>query len=419
MSIAVLLSLIAAALAADGGIVLHDGSLPAAIAAVSRDTGVGSERLDGRRPTELVGDGAVATGGDIAVLPCTGTVRSNDTIRRAVGEATEMWLAMDVTAARARLMVGLEHLACFTDPLEPTMAARGAFLLGALLHAEGDEAGAISAFSGALRFSPELEWDTDIPPDAKPLLERARTERMAAPLAVLHLVPGERGGASLRIDGRAPIGDNNAIQLVAGRHLIQIIHPFPATVLVELPPGGEAWIVVPSLVEDTWAAANNTGKDRARLRGLVEAAEPKLSRTIYLASESGTHRLEVGADEWTLETRSVADKVRRPLLVGGGVTLAAGLSLMAATSARGGGLAREITDDQGAVRPNLDTVSHRLKTQQIARQRKLYWVGAGMATVGLLATSAGAWIAIKNRRLQAGAMVLPGGGGLRLTTVLP
>ncbi len=422
MTLALAVQLTGPARAEQGShVVIHDGDLPEALEQVSNDTGVDKTRLDGRRPTELVGGDKPLLAGTATISACTAESIDNDAFRSSVNEATELWFAMDTAAALARVESSLQKLPCIHEPLEPSMAAQAAFLLGALRAAQGDESGARVAFDQALRIKPTLVWNPDVPPDAQPLFNQVQAEQADTPRTTLQVIPGDPGAVPLRVDGQSPVGDPNALKLAAGPHLIQVLGATTHTMLATFEPDGHAWLIVPSQIDDTWAARADEPQYRRALQGLVHAAQFSDTTTVYVPGKDGTWQYTPSSRAWQRTTRPLGDRLRNPLLIGGGVALATGAVFMTITAVKASSIEEDIRDDQAATAPSLSTRSYQQKVDALATQRRWYWVGAGVASAGVIALGTGTWLSIKhrNRSLSIAPMGLIGGMGLAVHGGLP
>ena len=399
-------------------VVLHAGDLPTALEKVQRDTGTQAALLDGRRPGSLLPGDKPIVAGKVRINRCGGKPATNAELHREIAAAAEMWLAMDIKSADTRLAGALSRVVCLSEPLEPSMAARGAFLRGAILHALGDTPGAKSAFGVALRYRPELTFDADIPPDAAPLFKEAKAARESLAPATIQIVPGQPGALDLRVDGHSAAAKEGKIALSSGTHLLQVVRPVSITLEVTIEANTTTSLVLPGMVKDEWATQIDDPARRADLLGLIRASSIGQSSVVFVPGKTGTWSLEPEADVWQLKTRSIRDRLQQPLLVAGGVSLASGAVVMAIYASQAAAVRSDISEDQASTSPTLNTATYRAKLDTLARHRTWYWTGAGVATAGLIAAGTGAWLrwAPRTQRVHVQPVPMLGGGGLLLTT---
>jgi hypothetical protein len=399
--------------AGSAGVVLHAGDLPAALERVAADTGADPAALDGRRPTALVSGQMPRITGAKHLRQCTGRPVSHAMLRRDLDLATEMWLAMDVAAADAALATVLDRIVCLSEPLEPSMAARAALLRGVLRHALKDDPGASTAFAQALRYQPDLQWDGDIPPDAKSLFESARETAPDRGAASLHLVPGAPGLTEVRVDGHSVVPIDGRVALSAGPHLLQLLRPTILT--VELEATGEVVVVWPTLVQDAWAGEVDEATRQADLLGLARSSALDPSAIIFAPGAQRTWRLDPGTTVWTPQTRPLGDRLARPLLLGGSVAVLAGGALMVRASLRASDIVSGVEDDQSGASPSLDSTTYRTEIDALASERRWYGSGAGLAALGAALSGTGLALELSGAHpWRLGPMALPGGAGVGL-----
>jgi hypothetical protein len=288
------------------------------------------------------------------------------------------------------------------------------FVLGILHFAGGDQTAARGAFERALSFRPDLAWDDDFAPDARPLFDAARATAGQRSSAMLRLVAGSVD--QVRIDGQVPAEQDGIIDVSAGTHIVQVIGESVHTLVVDLPNDTATWLVIPAAVDDALIDVVLTSEGRAALEGLLHGSSVGQREVVFIAHPSGTWRYDPQGRTWKRQQVDLARSVRTPLIIGGGVGVVLGGVLMAVHSSKANQLASGVKSDQAGTNPTLNTTDHQDRQAQWKRARTGYWVGTGIGATGLVAAAVGGALFLNAHpgpvRLMAAP--LPGGGALHL-----
>ena len=185
-------------------LMIYAGSSHAAQLRVRRVTEETAKAVDARTLPDLVAGGSPYLVGVEDQSSCADSPSTNEQVLRQVVDSHEMRVNMNLSGASDLLKAAAESLGCLSQPVESTTGARVHFVLGILHFAGGDEAAARGAFDRALSFRPDLAWDDDFAPDARPLFDAARAATGQRSSAILRIVAGSVD--QVRIDGQAPAG---------------------------------------------------------------------------------------------------------------------------------------------------------------------------------------------------------------------
>ena len=219
-----------------GGSVLNLADVPDAEAQVAAAATVEASSLTtvtfvalAQRPSRLEGGGELSW--------CEGAPTDLAGLQSSVEAAEKSLAYMEYEAAATSLGAAIEGMACLTEPVDPSLAARAHYLQGITAHRSGFAEAATESFQQAFAFDPDLTWDDSYPPKAKTLFDVAKASS-AEPVAVT-VVPR----AALVVDGHKINGD---LSLAPGRHLLQV---GPNTATLELYPGTSPRLVLPGALK--------------------------------------------------------------------------------------------------------------------------------------------------------------------------
>jgi len=224
------------------------------------------------------------------------------------------------------------------DPVEPEVATRLHFLDGIAAHAAGDSAAASRAFARAFVYEPGLNWDGYFAPKAKPLFDEAKVAAQEQAKGQLVLIP-EPGVGTLWVDGQSVDPSLDAIEVVPGDHLVQVLAAEVVTVSVNVEAGGNVQLVIPRALPSEAVAWVDEEARRSDLQHVFDAVLVPGS-TIHMAAGDRVYRTVIGSvepwDELEVPTRylrggnlSPRQVTARSLIYGGGSIGLIGASLAA------------------------------------------------------------------------------------------
>ncbi len=370
--------------------------------------------LEARQFSELL-KGAVVTMNGGTLKACDGNPTTLEGLNTLKEQIEGMVGYMEFENALTSLGHATASLACLRDRLDEEVAPRLYFLEGIAAHGSGDEDRARRAFAAALVFDPELVWDDYFPPDAKPLLDEARSQRDPEAHANLSIVPAPDAGA-LWIDGRIA----NDLNLVPGDHVVQILAGRLHTFLVSISTGTDNVLIIPDALGNEradWVEDASAQSDVSTvLASHLEADTP-----LYFSTPDGVWKMAVGGGAWeSLEitgelvtsadlptgTASSSAKFSKAATMGGAVVFGSGAALAGASFFKGRQVANQAhtTDDWTRYYELEDQYKNwqgRLLVGEAVALAGLLMVGTGYGLDGLSNTGVAPWFG-------------PEGGGLLL-----
>jgi len=236
------------------------------------------------RPPALIGPGAVTA--------CSAAAVDGGTIDAAIQRAESSIDYLEYAAAWNALNEAAAQLGCLSAPLAPGPAARLHFLSGVVANALDDKPSAWTAFRQARIFQPDITWDENFPPDARPMFDAAGVELASTPLVALSLAPQP---GEFWIDGRALPPDAPLPPLLPGAHVIQFGKD-PTTLTVTLEPDADVTLVLPALIPPDGVSWSADPDLRPALAAAVTALLPR-DAVAFFALTDAVWRLDGG--EWT------------------------------------------------------------------------------------------------------------------------
>lgn len=302
--------------------------------------------------------------------PCQGPPSDNATILRQLDEAEELRLSLRAAEAWERLDAARGSWACIAEPADAVVGARMHFLVGIAEHARGNPEGAAQAFRAALRSDPELAWDDDFAPDARPAFDAAKAE--VRPTVSVTVVPA---GAelALRVDGRSLVPRDGVFELRAGPHLLQLSDG--PTFWAELQQ--DDWLVVPGQMPPQLLTGIDQPEERARVEGLL--VDAGANEPVLVAGRTSTW---AWSGEWRQHRPPLGRRVGRPLVVAGGALLTGGLVWMAVEGAE----ARQRHD---AASEAFDTAAYQVLQAEQQAGLTRYKLATGLSALGGLTVLGG------------------------------
>lgn len=274
-------------------------SAKARVAAVAKVDGLEAVSLATLRTRAPVGLGGAR------VLPCTSAAARTSDVEQHLKLAEGAYLYMEAERAKTEASLAAAALGCLSEPLEPALASRVWYLRGLVSFAAGEDTAAEEAFYRARAFDPNLVWDENFAPDARPLFDRTAVRAKVAEPTWVEIVPLPAPG-ELRVDGHPVDAPEGRIALPPGPHLVQIGASQPLTLTLEMRDGVEGTLVVPALLPaDTLAWADDALHQQAL--SLAFAATLQRDRTVFVTDEGGVWQVRAGRDDW-VELRAPSKK---------------------------------------------------------------------------------------------------------------
>jgi hypothetical protein len=296
--------------------------------------------LEARQLSDLLkGASASMTGGTLKA--CEGNPTTLEELHALEEQIEGMVGYMEFENALASLGHATASLACLRDRMDEEVAPRLYFLEGIAAHGSGDEDRARRAFATALVFDPELVWDDYFPPDAKPLLDEARSQRDPEARASLKIYPTPGAGA-LWIDGR--VADD--LNPVPGDHVVQVLAGRMRTFLVSLPAGTENVLTIPDALDNE--RADWVEDDSVRFDVSMVLTSHLEADSLYFSTPDGVWKITVGDWPWesleitgelvtsaNLPTPAASPKFSKAATMGGAVVFGSGAALAGASFFKG------------------------------------------------------------------------------------
>ena len=347
--------------------------------------------LEARQLSDLLkGATAIMIGGTLKA--CEGNPTTLEGLNTLEEQIEGMVGYMEFENALTSLGHATDSLACLRDRIGEEVAPRLYFLEGIAAHGSGDEDRARRAFATALVFDPELLWDDYFPPDAKPLLDEARSQRDSDARASLTIYPTP-GAGTLWIDGRVA----NDLSPVPGDHVVQVSAGRMRTFLVNLPAETDNLLVIPDALGNEradWVEDPSAQFDVS----MVLLTHLDEDTPLYFSTPDGVWRMTVGMGQaWEFlevtgelvtsadlptSTASSSFQFSRAATMGGAVVFGSGAALSGASLFKGRKLEAQAHNTTDWTR------YYELEDQYQSWQSRLF-VGEAVALAGLLLVGAG------------------------------
>jgi hypothetical protein len=324
--------LILATLAFAASPVLSGGEPAAAIAAVSRSTGVPQWELRPLGVADLFpGEGALLLGAEQPAQCAAG--ESNPTeVRELVARGEKLLLRQEWTELRARLREAAALLPCLSAPAEASSLSRLFFLDGFAAGELLDATSASASFRRARAAQPDLPWDDRYPGRARTAFDAVSS----APAAngTLVLGPGYEAVDQLWIDGGLTPVSKGTVSLSEGLHIVQVLQPRVETWIVSVRASRTTALVQAAAARERVLASAGDELGKSVIRAAVDRT---LGADAELWVVTGSQLWRVGS---TWESRALVPdaaatkpKPAGPLLVGLGAGLALGGAVVAIEAA--------------------------------------------------------------------------------------
>jgi len=353
--------MVLSALAAEP-VVLYTDPADEALRQVARHTGV--HNVEPRRVEGLLNADQPYWVGAEPVERCTRGAGTNADLLRLLGEAEELRLAMQIDPWRDRLDQATSVWTCLDEPADASLGARLHFLRGIAAITVPDELAAAEAFRTARRSDPDLAWDPDFSPDARPVFDRVTREQPPRDVR-LQLVPAA-AEAVLRVDGRVLSARDGKVTVPAGLHLVQLQDG--PTWWLDL--ADDASLVLPTAVGPALLEGVDDPTTQRDLEALARSAGVQ---TLYVPGAKRTW--EWSDAGWVGHRTPLRRRLAAPLLVGGAAVGLAGVGWMVAETQAGRGRLDEAS-------PTLGSVGYRSLEQQHTAGQTRWTAAVALAASG-------------------------------------
>lgn len=368
-------------------VVLFAGSPSRAVSRVVQDIDGDAKDLDARRLKDLLVNAEPYMVGGEAVMGCLGTPSTQAEILKQIALAEELLKLLEVGRAQSEIDAAARSWRCLSQPAESAVGARLNLVRGVIRYAAGDSAGARVAFSEALQYQPQLEWDTDFGEEPQPLFRQARQER--EPIASFSTVPYDApvslrvDGQPVRIEGQPIKGDAQTIAIAPGDHVVQLVEADGTVQNFWRRVGaGEAiQLVIPEQLSDDRLARVDEVSVRADLTTIITASSLAERPAFYVPSRNSSWSFEPQVGQWEQRRQPWTKRNRQGLFLSGGASLVIGGGAMIFSSVLAANQREQIeTDDR------LNTNRYDQLVRPWPWLRAGYWGGAGLVGLGVVGT---------------------------------
>lgn len=302
---------------------------------------------------------------------------------------------------------------CLAEPVSPDALASPSFLMGLYEFGEKNDDTAGAAFSEALVLDLEFPWDLNYPPDAQLLFSNAKMALVDGPRVRLRLsLPP---GSAIWVDGHPVQAPLDGVDLVLGRHLIQVGDEEGAALsgtFVETSRAGDLLLLDPA----TFGAPAGTDPDRmARASALFAAlsssgtevpqyvVDHSAGPTVWQWDPAESELVALaGLASDPLEQKARSFRVAGGAMVGAGAAMAAAGAVLAGT---GWSRAEDAEAEMIPTGGGFSGVDTALYDEHVGDHRDAMhlnhagWVGVG---VGAAALAVGVPLLVHGTRLEQG-----------------
>jgi hypothetical protein len=265
------------------------------------------------------------------VSGCSGAVMSNSRLKKLTQTADNDLAYYELEKAQERLDSAVDGLVCLQDTIEVDVVQRLYFLQGILQHSLENPQEATKAFSLAIRFKPDLQWDDNFAPDAKPLFVEAKKSFSQAKEIPLEIIPKD-ATPNIWVNGVALISGAEHL-LYEGENIIQVVGSTIQTHKIMVDGSvDKLQLVVPStmpITANTWVSDDT---QREELDFVLSNVLPQESE-LFVHNSGEVWTTMIGSTEWVqlevpkrVENRANAKAISGKVLFWSGIgTMAAGL----------------------------------------------------------------------------------------------
>ena len=231
-----------------------------------------------------------------AIELCDGAAMTNERLRQLTSKAGNALSYYELEIAEKHLTNAAGALVCLQEPLDQGVAQRLYYLQGMLAHYREDNSTAEEAFTLAIRFQPDLQWDDNFGEKGIDLFESARRAFSRTIEVPLKVVP-RSATQHIRING-VPLYPGDEQKLFAGRSVVQVMGLTVQTTEMTIDPRtAELTLIVPSTVPpeaSSWVAEE---AGRSELSFLFSnSLENK--QHVYIHDRGRIWHTEVGTETW-------------------------------------------------------------------------------------------------------------------------
>jgi hypothetical protein len=284
--------------------------------------------LAGNHPAILLsktGDGPAVPS---SVIGCSGSVMSNSRLKVLTQTADNDLAYYELENAQKRLESAVKGIICLQDTLEVDVVQRMYFLQGILDHSMDKPDEATKAFSLAIRFKPDLQWDDNFPPDAQKLFIEAKKSFSKAKEIPLTISPVS-ATPNIWVNGVA-LTSGATHFLYEGENIVQVLGATIQTHKVMVNSDVESLqLVVPSTMpidSNTWVS------DEAK-RGELDFVLSNILPTgseLYVHNSGEVWTTNIGTTEWAqLDVPRYVENRANAKVISGKVLFWTGIGAMA------------------------------------------------------------------------------------------
>lgn len=401
------LALLLAGQAHASDLLLHDGDAENALKLAIEHAEVDKD-IEQVAFADLVTGRAATVVGRGQVGSCAKNPTTRLDVAEAIEGAEESLTLLELEQAAQRLDAADEVVVCLRDLVDPAQVGRIFYLRGLLAWYGEDEDGAREAWRQGHIIDADLAWDDQFAPDGKDVFDAARDALVDEAFAVLELIPDPD---PVHLDGKPVDARDGYVRVEGGRHYLQVGSDPVLTIGVSLETGTQSAVVMPTELRSEVLLWPLEGRESS-LSKLLQVTLEKGQQVVIVSGEA-VFRTTVGTSTWeTLAEPKPPEPEKppgrepgpgRPLVaVGSGVVVAGGV-LAGLSYGQGQGARRD--SEIASTEEDFLEAERRYKGAAMR-----FYIGSGVAVAG-----AGLLTVGLVQGVDAGALVLPGGGGLRLS----
>ena len=245
-------------------------------------------------------DPAVASWGDATTIqPCATQPQSPEELKAALTKAEGHLLYLELDQASGQLEAARASLACTQGLIDHSAAAQLGLLLGVLAVENGDKATAFDQFSLAVRFDPDVAWNSQFAPAGERVLTAARQEFLTSSKTPVQLLPAVTPPFEVAVNGKILEGSVTELQLAEGPNWIQLKtgESLSGMMLSLQPAAARHKLYLPKALQPSVLGLVESEAGREDLADLVQQMVP-VGTPVYLAHDEQLWRTASGVRVW-------------------------------------------------------------------------------------------------------------------------